>query len=100
MKKKQILRRNQFPKSTSKKNQRTEAGQKKKKKNEKSNQGTKKAERQPNCSNCVEVNLKFVSRIKKAANLERQAKRIEAFKKIVEKKTSKVYISSTSFFFD
>ena len=33
---------------------------------------------------------KFASRIKKAANIERQVKRIEAFKKINEKKVLKV----------
>ena len=53
-----------------------------------------------NFSSCVDVMKKFASRIRKAANLERQAKRIESFKKINEKKVLKVTRSylSCSFF--
>ena len=40
--------------------------------------------------NCV-IDLKtFLSRIKKASNLERQAKRIEAFRILADKKMAKV----------
>ena len=43
-----------------------------------------------NFSSCVDVMKKFASRIKRAANIERQVKRIESFKKINEKKVLKV----------
>ena len=41
-------------------------------------------------SSCVDVMKKFASRIKKAANIERQVKRVESFQKINEKKVLKV----------
>ena len=40
--------------------------------------------------NCVNDIKTFVSRIKKASNLDRQAKRIEAFRIIANKKMAKV----------
>ena len=43
-----------------------------------------------NFSSCVDVMKKFASRIKRAANIERQVRRIESFKKINEKKVLKV----------
>ena len=43
-----------------------------------------------NFSSCVDVMKKFTSRIKRAANIERQVKRIESSQKINEKKDLKV----------
>ena len=40
--------------------------------------------------NCVNAIKTFFSRIKKASNLERQAKRIKDFLKIIDKKLAKV----------
>ena len=40
--------------------------------------------------NCVTDIKTFVSRIKKASNLDRQAKRIEAFRILADKKMAKV----------
>ena len=60
---------------------------------QKSRNGGKKIAKQDesfNFSSCVDVMKIFASRIKKAANIERQAKRIEAFKKIIDKKKTKV----------
>ena len=44
-----------------------------------------------NFSSCVDIMKNFTSRIKKAFNVERQAKRIETFKTITEKKILKVF---------
>ena len=91
-------------KTKNKKNKKTKTEKKKtrgrkkkknrmKKQNKKNRNGKMTNEKQDesvNFSSCVDVMKSFASRIKKAGNIDRRAKRIEAFKKINDQKKMKV----------
>ena len=88
------MSRKQKMKVKKQKKKRNRKNQKNKKKGKKQKNKKVKHARQEtiNFSSCVDIMKNFTSRIKKASNVERQAKRIETFKNITEKKILKVCI--------